>query len=133
MVSALLASIICDFMLTGHMLRVATWYLGEHDVGTLMVAPIVLTYLPLHVVIRKHRVVQCDASLWCMAPFAFRFVIASLACTILVDAVDVDDALVASARLTSDLDHTLVATCLDRGLAQASSENFIFLSMATLA
>ena len=69
-----------------------------------------------------------------MAPFAFRFIIASLACTILVvDAVDVDDALVASARLASDLDHTLVATCLDRGLAQASSKNFIFLSMATLA
>ena len=69
-----------------------------------------------------------------MAPFAFRFIIASLACTILVvDAVDVDDALVASTRLASDLDDTLVATCLDRGLAQASSKNFIFLSMGTLA
>ena len=61
-------------------------------------------------------------------------VIVGVCPVLVVDAVDVDYALVAVARLPSDLDYALVRTsCLNRGLAQTTSAKFLLLPPFTAA
>ena len=52
---------------------------------------------------------------------------------LVVDAIDVDDALIAGARPSSDLDYALVRTRLNRGLAQTSSKFLLLPFAATMA
>ena len=88
-----------------------------------MVATIVLPYLALHVVVGKHGVVKRDARLWCMT-LPLRLVgLLPVTTVLVVDAVDVHYALVALTWVSLYLDHSLIATSLDCGLAEPPSKH----------
>ena len=91
-----------------------------------MIAAIILANFTLHVVIGQHRMVQRHSRLRGMLTLPLILILIAksvIVCTVLVvDAVDVDDALIAGARPPSDLNYTLVRASLNRGLAQTSSK-----------
>ena len=122
MVPTLLLIIVADLMLTGDMFVVSTGYLRKHDISTLVVSAIILTDLTLHVVVGKHGVVERDARLRRMAlPFRLVLILPVISTILVVDAVDVHNALVALTWVSLDLYHSLIATSLDSRLAEASS------------
>jgi len=135
-VTSLLVLVVADFVLTGHVLRVATRNLGEHNVGPLVVATVVLAHLALDIVVGEHRVVQCDARLRSMA-LALGFVRFVETCDLrlIIPAADVDDALVVRTELLSSslyLDHTCICIVshLDYWLANPTIQLILAISLA---
>ena len=91
-----------------------------------MIAAIILANFTLHVVIGQHRMVQRHSRLCGMLTLSLILILIAktvIVCTVLVvDAVDVDDALIAGARPPSDLNYALVRARLNRRLAQTLSK-----------
>ena len=113
-------------MLTSNVFRVPARDLWQHNVGAIVVASVILADLPLHVVVRKHGVIQGDASLRSVGPsptLALTLILV-LSASVLIriaSTVNVDNALIATtARLSCYLKNTSVCSSLHGGLAQAS-------------
>ena len=102
-----------------------------------MIAAIILANFTLHVVIGQHRMVQRHSRLRSMLTLPLILILISntviVSPVLVVDAIDVDDALIAGARSPSDLDDPLVRARLNRGLAQTSSKFLLLPFPAAMA